>query len=550
MPRRILIFLIILTVVFSASGFWYWKRNVYSKQILKLELIGPDRPAAFEEIEYIVKYKNNGNVALEDVRLIFEYPKHVILEEGKQKRIGIVGETLYPGQERTASFKARLVGGEGQSLEAKVSLGYRPKNLKAKYESKTSHTAVISSVPLTLGLDVPSRIESLRPFSFFVNYFDQEDYPLNHLRLSVEYPSGFRFTESRPAGLDVNEWELGLLNKGEGGRVEIRGIAEGEEGLQKTFRARLGVWSEGEFILLKEASRIVTIAKPSLYITQNINGTQNYIAAPGDLLHYEIYFRNAGEKPFENLFLAVRLEGDVHDFTSLRVGDASFQQGDNSVLWDWQVVPQLRFLGPGEEGKVEFWIRLKEGPRLSGNMKNIVARNTVILSSIRESFEAKVKGGFRVSQAVYFQDAIFGNEGPIPPKAGETTLYTVLWRAQALRSDIDNTKMKARLPFGVRLTGKVFPENAKLTFDSESREVVWEIGKIEAGIAEAVAPSVAFQIALTPEYTYTGNSALPLIGEAKIEGIDLWTGAELETVVPGRDTSLPDDPTVSETQSE
>lgn len=547
MSKRFFLFLIIFTAVLSILGFWYWKRNVYSKEAVRLELLGPDRPAAFEEVEYIVKYKNNGNVALEDIRLIFEYPKYVLLPAGEQKRKVISGETLYPGQERSFSFRGRLVGGAGQALEARASLNYRPKNLKAKYESQTTHTAIISSVPLTVGIDLPSRIESTRQFAFFVNYFSQSDYPLTNLRLLMEYPAGFRFAEARPKGLDVAEWEVGLLNKAEGGRVEVRGFVEGEEGEQKSFKAKLGVWIEEDFILLKEETRALAIARPSLYIMQNINGAQNYIASPGDLLHYEIYFRNVGESFFENLFLAVRLEGDVYDFASLRVGDGRFQQGDNSVLWDWQAVPQLRFLGPGEEGKIEFWVSLRDAARLPVSAKNLVAKNTVILSSARQTFETKIRGGLQVTQSVYFQDAIFDNRGSMPPKAGETTTYTVLWRAQALRSDTDNVKVKARLPEQVRLTAKVFPEDTKLTFDLQSKELVWEIGKIEAGIVQDASPSVAFQIGLTPEAKDIGN-VVPLIGDARISGIDLWTGSELEGIAPGRDTSLPDDPTISEGQ--
>jgi hypothetical protein len=547
MSKKFFIFLIVITLLLSVLGFWYWKRNIYSKEVLKLEVLGSDRPAAFEEVEYVVKYKNNGNIALEDIRLIFEYPKHAILREGEQQRKVIMGETLYPGQERTFSFRARLIGGEGQAVEARASISYRPKNLKARYESTTSHTAVISSVPLTLGFDLPSNVESGRPFTFSVNYFSQSDYPINNLRLSMEYPKGFRFTESKPRGLDINEWDIGLLNKAEGGRIEVNGTVEGETGTQQLFRAKLGIWDEGEFVLLKDATRAFVIAKPSLYIVQQINGTQNYIASPGDFLHYEIYFRNAGESPFENLFLAVRLEGEVYDFSALRVGDGTSQQGDNSILWDWQTIPQLRYLGPGQEGKVEFWVKLKDETLLPSGSKNLVARDTVIFPSARATFETKIKGGLRVMQLVYFQDSIFNNKGPVPPKIGEATTYTVLWRAQALRNDADNVKVKARLPENVRPTAKVFPENAKITFDMQSREIVWEVGKVETGISQDAAPSAAFQIVLTPESKDVGNT-VALVGDASISGIDLWTGAELEGVASGRDTSLPDDPTIGEGQ--
>jgi len=71
MTKKFIIFLITFAVVLGLLGFWYYQRNVYSKEVLKLEILGPNEAELGEEVEYIVKYKNNGNFKLEEPRLIF-----------------------------------------------------------------------------------------------------------------------------------------------------------------------------------------------------------------------------------------------------------------------------------------------------------------------------------------------------------------------------------------------------------------------------------------------------------------------------------------------
>ena len=91
-------------------------------------------------------------------------------------------------------------------------------------------------------------------------------------------------------------------------------------------------------------------------------------------------------------------------------------------------------------------------------------------------------------------------------------------------------QVKAILGSNVRLTGKIFPEEANLTFDSNSREVVWKLENLEAGqgVLGTAGPSVAFQLALTPQQA--GN--LTLVGTARVTGEDEFTGLMTSAEAP------------------
>jgi len=513
--KKIIISVIILAVILAIAGYWYWQRNPYSKEILKLEILGPGNASVAQEVEYTVKYKNNGDVRLEEPRLIFEFPEYTLLEDGVSKRIEIGSEELgdiYPGEEKTFQFKGRLLGKNGEVKTVKSWLSYRVKNLQARYESTTTFSTIIDSVPLTFDFDLSSKVEAGRDLEFSLNYFSSMDYPLTDLGIRIEYPEGFEFLKSDPNGLNKTEWEIPLLNKAEGGRIEISGKLSGELREQKMFKAAIGVWQDDEFIILKEITKGVEITKPQLSIFQHINGQSNYTANPGDLLHYEIFFRNISGEPFKDLFLVIFLDGAGFDFDTTKSESGRFQKGDSSVIWDWRDVPSLKFLDEGKEGKVEFWINLKDDWAISNpEEKNAVLKNSILISQVKEEFETKVNSKLEISQQASQQGDI----------------YTIIWQAKNYLNDVKNVKVKAFLPLGVSLSGDIFPESesSKFAFDSGSREIVWMVGDMEAGrgiLNEA--PKISFEVILI-------SGGVEIIKETKIIGEDQWTEKIIEGTI-------------------
>jgi hypothetical protein len=540
--------IIILFIVFATITFSSWRKNIYSKEVLKLEILGPTEVTLAQEVEYIVKYKNNGNFRLENPELIFIPPENSIRDEKIFERQILskeqLGEAIYPGEEKSIPIKMRLLGGEGEGKIIKASLSYQPKNLKARYESSTSFTTIIKSVPLTFEFDLPSRVESSKDFLFRINYFSNLDYLLTDLRIQIDYPFGFEFIESRPRSLEKVEWQIPILNKSEGGRIEITGRILGEIGEAKIFKAKLGILKDGNFILLKEITRGVEIVKLSLYLRQEVNGNPQYVALPGDWLHYEIFFKNIGEDDLNNLFLINKLEGEAFDFQTIKSELGATQVGDNSVVFDGGKVQKLQYLAPMEEGKVDFWIKLKDD---LGNVKNPILRNKIFIGQVEEEFITKISSKLEIVQKGYFQDEVFGNSGPLPPTVGETTTYTIIWQVKNYYSDVKNGKIKAVLPEGVELTGKIFPEeeSSKFAFDSQSREIVWSIGDLERGVGTFKSgKTLAFQIAFVPLESQRDKTP-EIIGQAKIEGLDSWTERDLEVFSPAINTNLPDDPTLT-----
>ena len=98
--KTLKILLLVAIIGVSAVGYWVYQRTLYSKEILKVEILAPEKISAGEEFEYTIKYKNNGNFRLENLNFIFQFPDQAIAsEEENQNSLRVVKdlEDLYPG---------------------------------------------------------------------------------------------------------------------------------------------------------------------------------------------------------------------------------------------------------------------------------------------------------------------------------------------------------------------------------------------------------------------------------------------------------------------
>jgi len=529
--RLIAITLIVLTAIGIAT-YLSWQSMSFSKEVLKIEILGSEKTTIGEEVEYVVKIKNNGNIRLESPELIFNYPEGSIIGE-KQSKIKIMnsndlGGDIYPGEERSFKFSARLLGKEKDIKVAKASVSFQPKDLKTRSEVSTTFTTILGSIPLNLSIDVASKASTGKAFTFRVNYSSNVTYPLEDLTCYVQLPDDFEFLYSQPKGMDNNQWDIAALNEGGAGKIEISGILNGQSMEQKVFKARIGIWQDGNFILLKEVIKSVEIVAPALYITQKVNNVENYAANPGDQLHYEVTFRNVGDNAIQDLILITRLEGDYFDLTSIKTTDGKNQSGDNSIVWDVDKIPELKLLEVGQVGRVEFWVNVKpQWIMKSLNDKNPILKNKVTLGEARQEFLTKINSNISAQQKIYSENKYFENSGPYPLESGKKTTLTVEWKAINSYNDIENAKMVTALPESATFINKTYPAEIEIIYDKNTSEVVCNIGSLPAGSGIIKDAKIcAFQISVQPEIA---DEVIILLGSAQLSGIDQWTNKTLTT---------------------
>lgn len=536
-------FIIFAAIVIIFVIFLYYREGVFSKEILKVEILGPTTAKIGEEIEYTVQYKNNGNFVLEKPKLTFVLPENSLTKDNKTIIMQSLND-IYPGEQESVKFKARLIGKEGDLKTAKVSIAYVPKNITATYESDTSFITKIDSSPINLDFDLPTKIEYGKSLQYSINYFSNVDYPLTNLSIKIDPTPGFEFVSSDPKSLDNSEWKLQTLNKAQGGRINITGKVLADTNQNLTFSASLGIWQNGSFVVIKQTSVDTQSIEPLLYISQQVNGSSSYIASPGEALHYKVFFTNIGSTPFEDLSITVKLDSLSLDLSTIQADSGGKVQADNIITWDHAQVSKLSRLDVQEQGEVDFYVKVKNNWDTSGtDGGNTTITNEVNISKLNKKFTTKVNSGLIISQGGYYKNYSISNLGPIPPRVGEVTTYTINWQIKNYFSDAKNVKVKAILPQNVILTGQIMPENeqSNFSFDSASREIVWKAGDIQAGTGVTGDPvSLSFQVSISPDSSQKGLAA-PLIGQVQISGENQFTNTIITAQDSGVNTSLPDD---------
>lgn len=527
MKKRTIIFLIIL-IATGVFAYLSWQNMSFSKEVLRIEILAPEKTNVGEEIEYIVKFKNNGNIRLENPELIFEYPESSVISNGGQIKTmssSELGGDIYPGEERVFKFSAVLLGKERDVRIAKASISFQPKDLKTRSEVSTTFTTILGETPINISIEAPSKVGTGKALSLRVDYSSNVDYPLTDLTCYVTYPSGFDFLYSQPRGIDNTQFDIALLGGASSGRIDISGILNGEASEQKVFKAKIGIWQNGNFILLKEVIKGVEISSPSIYLTQRVNNNSDYAASPGEKLHYEIIFQNIGDQELKDLALITRVDNRYVDMESIEAEGATIEDG--SIIWEAKDISELSSLEIGQIGKVEFWVNALEEIKVDGlENKNPTIKNTVTIGETRQDFLTRIESDIGIAQKFYTDNKYFENSGPYPLQTGEKTYLTIEWSATSTLNDVDNAKIVTALPESITFENKTYAqEGSEIIYNEETSEVICNIGSIPAGSGTVKEPKVcAFQVSIQPELA---DEVIILLGAAQLSGTDQWTGKTL-----------------------
>jgi hypothetical protein len=528
--RKVALILLGLTLIIGPLGYFFYQRNIFGQDRLRFEITAPDMVSAGEEVEYIVRYRNNSDSRLEDMILTFEYPENSIPVEreedenikkrGNFRREVNVGE-LNPGEEKTTVFKAVLIGKEGTSFESSALIRYVPKNLAARYESKREHIAIIDKVPINFDFQIPSTVDPDRENSFRLRFSSDIDYPLTDLEVRFTYPSGFRFIRSSPKteADGKNMWTWPVLNKGDDGTIDVDGVLLGDPGDAKIFNALLGVYVNDNFIVLKEASRGTAISRSNLILDMQVNGRDDYVASPGELLHYEIFFRNIGKETLEELFLLVDLDGNTLNLSQVEPKDGRFQEERGVIIWSHTFDYALLSLKENEEGRVEFWARVRGDLPYNPEIKVKAS-----IERAEKTLATRVNTRLSLNQEILRKGSPFEVVGPFPFVKGETSNYAVRWRLKNHFNDVRDLTVRVKLPEGARITGEKNLENVLLSFNSSTREVVMDIESIAAGETK----EIFFEVEINPVKNMKEEDLLLL--EAEARGKDRRTESTITTV--------------------
>ncbi len=561
--RAVIYWTMALVVIFAISGLvWFLWGGVssFTEKNVEFSIETSGEVTSGGKADYLVKFENKTPQALTDIRLSFFYPKDaVVIREGEQVSSPLTEEVkierIEPGGAGQYKFSAYLVGGRGEVKKATARLIFTPEEIRSSFEKEADAATTINALDVALTLVAPPNAVSGQAISYLLDYRNESSKDLTNLTLKFVYPDGFTPTRFNPSPASGNAtWLIKQVKPGEGNRIVIDGLLKGAERENKSIVAFLQREIDGVAIDYEKATSATTISTPLLSTDISVNNKPNgYIAQLGEQLNYQIKFINNSEVDLAGLTISAKLDGTMFDLNSLRTS-GFFDAGARTVSWNASSSALLNRLAPGQYGAVDFTVNLKNTFPTSGlGAKDLVAKVGVkaetftippgyfsdsLMAQTESITKIKSLPGFE-QLAQYSAGGLDGN-GPVPPRSGQKTVYTIVWRLSNTAGDILKTVMKGVLPVGVEWenNARVSGQQSLPSFKSASREIVWDVGVVPSGTG-STAPKyeTVFQISITPSSAQAGTIPT-LIKNLILEGED---GATRQLfVLSGKDLNAND----------
>ena len=427
MKRKTLFFILLITVVAGFLGFMYYRDKIFSKEILRLEILGPENANMGEEVQYTVKYKNNGNFVLENPRLIFELPENSLTEDGKIRLTKNVKD-IYPGDQDFIQFKARLLGKEGDVKIVHAWLSYTPKKLSARYESNTSFTTKIDKVAVVLDFKLPQKADEGKELIYEINYLSNIDYPMENLSIKLDAVSGFNIKSATPSSLNNIEWKLPVLEKNKGGVISITGAFSANTPSLVAFTAHLGMWQDGNFIIIKDNTQDVAIEDSLQEVPPIIEQKPNSHITISQKAFYsgDTNFENSGPIPPEvgkstSYTITWQITNDLNNVKGTKVSATLPQNVTLTAITPESQIPNM-VLDPASHQIVWTVGNVAPGAGLSGLAPTVSFQVTLTPDVLMRGLPANLIGEVTVTgqDAVTLNtvsDVAFGKDTTLPDDA-------------------------------------------------------------------------------------------------------------------------------------
>lgn len=551
-----------------ASYMFFAGGNTVSNNNIDISITGNNFTAGGDELPLVVGITNRNNSALDLVDLIMEYPKTSTTSEensgaGTERLRQSLG-TIPAGAVRNENIKVVLFGEQGSVRLLKFSLEYRVEGSNGIFIKTKNYEVTINSTPLNLSVEAPSTISPNQSITLDVKATLNATQPASKILLKLDYPVGFKFESATPApSFGNNLWSLGDLAPGAERNVSIKGrmldVFDGEE---KIFHVSSGSQAKGDKssidVVFNSLSHTVAIKKPFIEAQLFVNGVyQREFSTNAKVpVNAEIRWTNNLDTKVNDLVIRAKISGNAVDRKTISAQQGFYNSSIDTIIWDKNSKNGFDEVNPGDSGSVSFAVtplalfpttgEMISDPLINVDIsisgKQLVSGYSTTDLNNTDTSVIKIISDVGLATKVLYYSGAFVNTGSIPPKAEKETSYTVVWSLSNTANNVSKAVVRSTLPSWVKFKGPFSPNTEDLTYNSSTREIVWNVGKIPKGTAITTAgKTVSFQILFTPSLSQVRTIPV-LINDAVLTGHDDFANVDIRVNKPSLRTQLDNDP--------
>ena len=548
--------------------------DLVSADNIDVTLSGPVSVAGGTSASFSAQILNKNSVQMQVVDLTVQFPSGTVDPTDPAKELKTFSKILpdiQPNGVDQHNFSAVFFGEQNSKKTIQVIVNYHVPGSSATFTKEKDFDILVTSSPINLTVNSFSEINSNQELSLDVTVSSNSNSVLKNLLLRADYPFGFSYESATPAALRDNKtWIVGDLQPGGKKVFHITGIIQGQDNEIRAFNFAVGVPDGGSAVAPTistqyiAASQQITVKKPFLTMALALNGDDgngDFVGAFDSTVGADITWLNNLPTAVTNAEIHVKLSGSVYDKLSIQPGSGYFNSANNEIVWNSITNPELTTIAPGGAGKISF----RFVPRNLGSSNRLIQNPQMLLSlsakanrpseaNVPQEINSSVSRVVKVASNIALSGQVvrsigpFVNMGPIPPKAEQTTSYTIIWTIYNTTSTVDSAQVVASLPAYAKWLGNVSPTGAAISYDSTSGQVTWNIGNVPAYTGQGANKiQVAFQVAIDPGVDLVGT-APNIISDSTLTARDAFTSASLTSTIQSMNTRFSTDPAFQDGQ--
>ena len=540
-----------LSILISALITFFGLDNKISSDKISVDIQSPLSIDSGEvsEISIVITNRNPVSTVLTD--LIINYPKGA--RDSKTDNVLIrTRESLGPipvnGSVRH-TVSPRLFGKTGENKEIEVFIEYRLQDSQALFSTDKKQTVLVRSSPVTLTIDGIENAISGRETEYLLTVISNTTEPIDEILIKKEYPVRFLQLETSEQEIeDETGWSIRNLRPKERRQIRIRGVFIGADGDKQSLSFEGYINTDAQ---IASISKLVTIESPPIAVVMRLNGSRTNVLNidGGQNIEGELRWENESREDFANMEVSITFSGNGLDKSRIIVSDGGgYDINENKIVWNSNTTRSLRVIDPGENDTFEFRFKsLASDPLLDLENKEIVLTTNVSFAGAeRQSRIQNIKNisvkTLRVRSDVVLlgstkhRSSKLPNTGPIPPKVGEETTYSLSLILKNNGNRLENVSVVIPLEDYVEWLGGLIPSAANVTYDDRSKEVSWDVGSL-TGIGQGSSKEIQFRVALVPRLSDVGKN-LSLTDIVELSYFDTFTEQTINIKTPEFDIRL------------
>jgi hypothetical protein len=548
------------SILYAGFIFLNGKQSVSTKDV-DIKVVAPVSVGGGEKLSLDVIVSNNNDTEIELVDLFVEYPEgsknpENISEDLNRDTVDL--GTIPAGSVTRESLTVALFGEENSYKKIDFTIQYRIPGSNAIFEKKKEFEIALSNTPIRLSVSGLQEMSAGQPLELTLKFNSNSAQSLKNVMVVAEYPFGFKFEKaSINPKYDNNVWVFDEIKPNQEIEIKISGGIEGQNQEDRIFRFNTGLVKENSpeeiGVLFATAMHEVKIAKAFIGLDLKINeNTASVVAVKsGEFNDGQIYLTNNTNDAIKNVEIKLQFTGSVLDESSIKASGGFYRSIDNTIVWNKETDPLFANIAPRTSKQLNFGFKafnLSDGKISIKNPQiDITAKISGIRISSSDKEESVTSDVFKnikilsdtpVFAYTNYDNGPFVNKGPIPPKVDTPTTYTIELVASNNSNDLEGAQIVGYLPSFIAWKNVISPTSEKVSFDSESRKFVWDIGNIAAGTGYTKPQKqLYFQVEFLPSISQVGKKEV-LLNDISFGAKDTFTRTNISKKITSPTTFI------------